>query len=614
MRRRIRERANRIGSHRNRLPKNSCHQPARAFGPSHSARTDSRGVDSHLMESDAAPATPLSESRNARLFWWATGLVSIGLLLLVYQPALRGPLISDDYGYLTSPYTESLDLASLSRMFDPTGDARLYTGNYAPVHLLLHAVARTLFGRSWLGHHVVNVGLHALNALLLALLLQRSGASRSAALLGGAVFAFHPANVEAVGWMSQLKSTAALAFSLLGLLYFDRRPALAAACFGLGLLTKASAAFALPALAAFVWVGGIGAGDPRRWRWVGVWCGIFGLYTFPQFASFQHIGAVEVGAFADPLTHLRTVAAIGARYLLMAASSIGVSAFADPRPVESWWNGYWLAGLFVGIALASRTFWGLGARRVEAAWWVAAAAAFAPVSQVFPFLIPLADRYLYFILPGLIGGAIFCTDALLQRVGLRWRSGETALRRGAMLVVGIIAVSFGVYSHARAALWQDENLLLVDAALHYPDGGTAHYLRARRAARQGRFDEAVASLRLASDRGLDRFQTIQRDPAFAAMRSTAAFRSLIAELAGHWIARARVGPASTQPELLAVAQAYRARGEDCDAVRILEQALARPGPLRDVVEAEMAALREKSAGECADGTGGKEARHPGEDS
>jgi hypothetical protein len=548
------------------------------------------------------PETELPDRWKARGLGLGVGLGLVGCLLFVYGPALRGPLLSDDFGYLTSPYTESLDAASLWQMFDPTGDARLYTGNYAPVHLLLHALERAQFGGNWFGYHIVNVLVHALNSLLLALLLMRSGASRNAALLGGLVFAVHPANVEAVAWISQLKSTGALALSLLGIVYFDRRPVLGAACFGLGLLTKASAAFALPTVAALVWVRG-GSANPARWRWVAVWSVIFGLYALPQFASFQRIGAVEIEAFGDPMTHLRTVAAIGARYLAMAASSYGVSAFAEPQPVESWSNGYWLAALVAGPALAWRTIWALSVRSSEAVWWIAAAAAFAPISQVFPFLIPVADRYLYFILPGLIGGAIFFGNAVLRTSLARLQTGEGKLgevvfKRGLMLVVGAVVVMFAAGSHGRAALWQDETRLLVDAALHYPDGATAHYLRARRAAGQGNAGEAVASLRRASDRGMDRFQVMRRDSAFAAMRGTPAFRSLMFELAGRWIERAGIDSESTQPELLAVAQAYRIRNQMCDAMRTLELALARPGPLRESVEQEMVSLRNESPDAC----------------
>ena len=64
---------------------------------------------------------------------------AFALAWVVYAPALQGPLVSDDFGYLTSPYTQAIDFPSLSRMFDPAGDARLYTGNYAPIHLLAHA-------------------------------------------------------------------------------------------------------------------------------------------------------------------------------------------------------------------------------------------------------------------------------------------------------------------------------------------------------------------------------------------------------------------------------------------------------------------------------------------
>ena len=46
-------------------------------------------------------------------------------------------------------------------------------------------------------------------------------------LLGGAFFTLHPANVQVVVWISQLKSTAGLAFALGALLALPRRPVLA---------------------------------------------------------------------------------------------------------------------------------------------------------------------------------------------------------------------------------------------------------------------------------------------------------------------------------------------------------------------------------------------------
>jgi predicted membrane-bound dolichyl-phosphate-mannose-protein mannosyltransferase len=63
----------------------------------------------------------------------------------------------------------------------------------------------------------------------------------------------HPANVEAVVWISQLKSLLALCFALTALLLFRNRPIWAGLPFVLGLLSKASAAFALPFAAVMVW-------------------------------------------------------------------------------------------------------------------------------------------------------------------------------------------------------------------------------------------------------------------------------------------------------------------------------------------------------------------------
>ncbi len=231
---------------------------------------------------------------------------------------------------------------------------------------------------------------------------------------------------------------------------------------------------------------------------------------------------------------------------------------------------------------------------------MAAAASFVPVSQLFPFLIPVADRYLYFILPFLLGGLFLGLQQLL--------GGDTARERTAvriLMTVSILAViGFGVRSHERAKLWRNETLLLVDAARHYPDGGTAHYLRARRYAQEGDAAAAVASLRSASELGVDRFDSIRRDPAFGPLRSDLAFEALLFELAGLWIERAPPLSESTQPELLARARAHLAREEDCSAAAALLRAADVDGPLADVVRRELDALRAAGALDACEGRPG----------
>ena len=121
--------------------------------------------------------------------------------LVVYRGALLGPFISDDFLYIVlHPSVRSPDPQSLAALFRIGGNAEV--ANYAPVHLLLHAIEWQLFGPRVAGYHMANVLVHALNATLLIALLITTRIPRSWAVLGGAFFAFHPANVEAVAWIS----------------------------------------------------------------------------------------------------------------------------------------------------------------------------------------------------------------------------------------------------------------------------------------------------------------------------------------------------------------------------------------------------------------------------
>jgi hypothetical protein len=511
--------------------------------------------------------------------------------LAVYRAALHGPFLSDDFGYIgTNPYTSALSWANLREIFDPFGAARLYTANYAPVHLLLTALERQIFADDPFGYHVVNVLLHAFNAALLAALLRASGLAAAGTLAAGAVFLLHPANVEAVAWVSQLKSVAALAFALGALLLQPRRPLAAAALFALGLLTKASAAFALPMACALAWARrGAGTGARREGAWLALWALLFAAYALPEYASFAGAGESQTGAVAGAPERARWIAAIGARYLAMAATSFGVAAWQQPPPPRSWLDPWWLAALPAAALLAWRTARRLRERRPEAAWWVAAAASWLPVSQLFPFLYPIGDRYLYFVLPGLVGGASLWLASACER-GLR--------ARAAVAAAAALAAFFAVQAGERARLWRDEMLLMLDSARRWPDGATAHYLAARRAALQGDAPAAAAALREAWRRGIDRFMAFEQDPALAPLADTPEFRSLIRDMAGAWIERAERRGLRTQAELRLAAHAHLARGEYARAAARLEQALAQGGQFDAALRSELDAVRALEQGDA----------------
>jgi tetratricopeptide (TPR) repeat protein len=263
-----------------------------------------------------------------------------------------------------------------------------------------------------------------------------------------------------------------------------------------------------------------------------------------------------------------------------------VSAFQEPEPVRSALDPWWLAALPLGALLVWRTARALRARSDEAAWWVAAAAAFAPVSQVFPFLNPIADRYLYFILPGLIGGAIFLLVDLRGRLRAR-----PAVVGSAAAVAAGLAVVFAFTSADRAKLWTNETLLNLDAARHFPEGGSAAFLAARRAAQQGDAAAAVAALRRAADRGVDRFTMVMNDRGLAPIRNTPEFRALIYDMAGRWIERAARREDPSVPDLRVMAHAHIVREEYAEAEALLERALRAGGPFEPAVRSDLAAVR-----------------------
>jgi len=534
-------------------------------------------------------------------------LICVLVALAIYWPGLAGPFFSDDVAYLvTNEYIHRLDLANWLAIFDPYGAPGKMTQNYAPVHLLMHGLEYAAFGGWLVGYHVVNVILHASCAGLLALLLLRSGISGWGAMLGAGFFLVHPANVEAVAWVSQLKSNAGLFFALLALLLVRARPALSTLFFVVALLTKALTAFALPVALLFEWTAARpgSPGTPvdssaHRARRIALasWALAFVIYTAVEFPVFRYTNANVAPLAPDLPGMIRGVVAIAGQYLVMATSSIGVAAFQEAPRADSWLAPYLLVALPLLALLAWRLVVTLMRREEEGVYWCWALISFAPVSQVFPFLHPVADRYLYFILPGLIGGVLLGVRGSRSEI---WR--REAVQKAAALACTLVLIFFALRAHERATLWGDPRQIDLDAIQRFPEGLVAHLENSRTAARRGDVEAVVGHLNFAVERGVLDFYSYRADPVWNPVRRDPRFQAVLAEMARRWLLLEPLYVNPSQVELRGLAHARILLGDYLEARDLLVRAIETGGLRDDQIRRELVTVKlelERRAGSPA---------------
>jgi hypothetical protein len=522
----------------------------------------------------------------------SVALAAIAISFAVYAPALQSPFFSDDLHYVESnAYVHTISVENAVAIWSPQSPVVGIVENYAPVHLTLHSLAWQAFGSRVLGHHVLNVLLHAAVGFMWVLFFRRLGIAPRIALWLGAVFLVHPANIEAVAWISQLKTTSSMALMLGALALQPRRPLVALICFGLALFAKPTAAVAFP-VAVLLQIQQTRAANPvagfADWfsapgsRWWAGWAAVLGVFAVVEFAAFFDTAGSAPPLYAALDVRLRTLAAVALRYLATAMSGSGLAVFHDPPAARSWLDPWFLGGVLWMALVAWRGVHSWKTRSLEIVCWCLVVVSFAPISGVIPLPHAMADRYLYFMLPGLLGAAgLIATRRLPEPL-------PQPVAVGALAFVLLL----GVGANRHATLWQSAEKLLAHSEARYPDGKVAVLRSARRAALAGDVDKTVAALRLVMVRGFDRLDTLVSDPAYRALRGRPKFDAIIDELAAKLIERGAPGPNASQAGLRVRGQAQFVIGEYAGARRSLEQAIEVGGPYTEAVAAELDQLRQ----------------------
>ena len=164
--------------------------------------------------------------------------------LAIYSRVVRNPFIAfDDETYVTRNMHVQSGVSWKTVAWSLTSTQQ---SNWHPLTWLSHALDCQLYGLNPAGHHFTSLFIHALNVLLLFLLLQKVTGSRWRSLLVAGLFALHPLNVESVAWIAERKNVLStfFFFSALGAYgWYALKPSIkryliVATLFALGLTAK----------------------------------------------------------------------------------------------------------------------------------------------------------------------------------------------------------------------------------------------------------------------------------------------------------------------------------------------------------------------------------------
>ena len=174
------------------------------------------------MKENVSDKTVAATSFMARSHFpvWLLAVLLALMTIALYWPATRHDFINyDDQTYVTEnvPVQSGLTLENIKWAFlNPVAC------NWHPLTVLSHMLDCQLFGlRPW-GHHLTNVLLHALNAVLVFALLRQLTGAMWRSLLVAALFAVHPLRVESVAWVAERKDVLSGFFGLLALIFYAR--------------------------------------------------------------------------------------------------------------------------------------------------------------------------------------------------------------------------------------------------------------------------------------------------------------------------------------------------------------------------------------------------------
>jgi len=391
------------------------------------------------------------------------------VILLIHLPALRGGFVWDDKDTVIRERCPGL---SWWRLFIPAEFSRCAGElGYRPLVAISHELDTALWGKNPAGHHMTNIVLHLLVALLLAILIRDIGYSRGAMIMGTLIVSVHPLTVEPVSAISFRTDIMATAFMLGSLLLARRARYVPAILVFLGALLCKETALLLP-------VGVIMMINNRRARLSGVMALLSAGYLFIRFgmarSAAESVLPYMGGSFRAAVVNAPAMLFRAAGHLLYPRPCPDRSALEPASAVMTGMSWIGLAAILLALILLYR-------KQHHHVIWLGMVLLFLlPSLGLYPLKMILADRYLY-------------TPLMFAGVSVAWVISRYngRLRYG---IAGLIICGEMWVALITQPMWWNEETLFRETAVCAPKSASARYNYGRSLAQLGRYAEAEEEL------------------------------------------------------------------------------------------------------------------------
>lgn len=381
-------------------------------------------------------------------------LVLVVIGLLTYSNSLWNPFVWDDQvqivqnKFVHSPV--NLGYFLVSSIKDPTGEGGILDFYYKPLLFGTYAILYSIGGGSTFPFHLLQVGIHIVNSMLLLLLFKR-WIHYQVSLLLALIFLVHPVVEESVAYIANLQDVLFFGFGLGSLLLLVYKPlkgardlVWSAFLIFLSLLSKETGILFIPINLVYLWLF-----DKNHL----VRTGLVYLFTLLSYGVMRVVASshyfLEINP--SPVMKLGFIERIGLIpsllhfYLseLVLPSERLVYVLSRVSVIESW-------GIIVGLVMTATAIlkltWNNKYRSLIFFFGFWVILGLGVHLQIFPLDATLARRWLYLPLAGILGliGVLVLNLKISSKVGY-------ILLCGVGIIIGLLAWQ----TFRMNSFWQD---------------------------------------------------------------------------------------------------------------------------------------------------------------